>query len=113
VPARPPLTTIQLHAEGTFEYQALLFIPSQSPYDLFTREHRSGIHTLEKMYRAMGQDITLVKRILELNPTHPLVSELQKPTRRTRQRQDGPKTPGWPRPPSFCTGWHCWPKKAS
>ncbi|MFD9690349.1 molecular chaperone HtpG [Kitasatospora sp. NPDC059088] len=32
--------------------------------------------TLEKMYRAMGQDLPQVKRILELNPTHPLVTAL-------------------------------------
>jgi molecular chaperone HtpG len=34
--------------------------------------------TLEKMYRAMGQGLPQIKRILELNPTHPLVSGLQK-----------------------------------
>ncbi|MGH3914539.1 MAG: molecular chaperone HtpG [Pseudonocardiaceae bacterium] len=34
--------------------------------------------TLEKMYRTMGQDVPRIKRILELNPTHPLVSALQK-----------------------------------
>lgn len=34
--------------------------------------------TLEKMYRAMGQDMPRIKRILELNPTHPLVTGLQK-----------------------------------
>jgi molecular chaperone HtpG len=34
--------------------------------------------TLEKMYRAMGQDVPHIKRILELNPTHPLVRGLQK-----------------------------------
>jgi molecular chaperone HtpG len=34
--------------------------------------------TLEKMYRAMGQNMPHTKRILELNPTHPLVSGLQK-----------------------------------
>ncbi|WDZ82625.1 molecular chaperone HtpG [Micromonospora cathayae] len=34
--------------------------------------------TLEKMYRAMGQDLPPVKRILELNPTHPLVTGLRK-----------------------------------
>jgi molecular chaperone HtpG len=33
--------------------------------------------TLEKMYRAMGQDMPRIKRILELNPTHPLVSGLR------------------------------------
>jgi molecular chaperone HtpG len=34
--------------------------------------------TLERMYRAMGQELPRVKRILELNPTHPLVTGLQK-----------------------------------
>ena len=34
--------------------------------------------TLEKVYRAMGQNMPHTKRILELNPTHPLVSGLQK-----------------------------------
>jgi molecular chaperone HtpG len=34
--------------------------------------------TLEKMYRAMGQEVPPVKRILELNPTHPLVTNLRK-----------------------------------
>jgi len=34
--------------------------------------------TLEKMYRAMGEQVPRVKRILELNPTHPLVLGLQK-----------------------------------
>jgi molecular chaperone HtpG len=29
------------------------------------------------MYRAMGQDVPRIKRILELNPTHPLVSGLR------------------------------------
>jgi molecular chaperone HtpG len=33
--------------------------------------------TLEKMYRAMGQEGPRVKRILELNPNHPLVSGLR------------------------------------
>jgi molecular chaperone HtpG len=34
--------------------------------------------TLEKMYRAMGQELPTVKRILEINPTHPLVTGLRK-----------------------------------
>ncbi|MEU4715910.1 molecular chaperone HtpG, partial [Micromonospora purpureochromogenes] len=33
--------------------------------------------TLEKMYRAMGQEVPKVKRILELNPAHPLVTGLR------------------------------------
>lgn len=38
-----PLETIPLKAEGTFEYQALLFLPSHAPFDLFTREHKRGV----------------------------------------------------------------------
>ncbi|MEV1145988.1 molecular chaperone HtpG [Micromonospora sp. NPDC049799] len=34
--------------------------------------------TLEKMYRAMGHEVPAVKRILELNPGHPLVTGLRK-----------------------------------
>jgi molecular chaperone HtpG len=34
--------------------------------------------TLEKMYRAMGQEVPPVKRILELNPSHALVTGLRK-----------------------------------
>ncbi|MGA5817741.1 molecular chaperone HtpG [Kitasatospora sp. NPDC094028] len=34
--------------------------------------------TLEKMYRAMGQELPAVKRILELNPTHPLITALRR-----------------------------------
>jgi molecular chaperone HtpG len=34
--------------------------------------------TLEKLYRAMGQEVPQVKRILELNPNHALVSGLRK-----------------------------------
>ncbi|MFU8873963.1 molecular chaperone HtpG [Micromonospora sp. SL4-19] len=34
--------------------------------------------TLEKMYRAMGQEVPQVKRTLELNPNHPLVTGLRK-----------------------------------
>ncbi|MFD5541815.1 molecular chaperone HtpG [Streptomyces sp. NPDC127079] len=33
--------------------------------------------TLEKMYRAMGQELPPFKRILELNPTHPLITSLR------------------------------------
>jgi molecular chaperone HtpG len=30
-----PFKTLQLKAEGRVEYDALLFIPAQAPYDLF------------------------------------------------------------------------------
>ena len=40
---REPLATIRLAAEGTFEYQALLFLPSHAPMDLFLREGKRGV----------------------------------------------------------------------
>jgi molecular chaperone HtpG len=46
--------------------------------------------TLEKMYRAMGQEIPHVKRILELNPAHPLVTGLRTAF---EQRADDPALP--------------------
>ncbi|WP_282780717.1 MULTISPECIES: molecular chaperone HtpG [unclassified Nocardia] len=38
-----PLEIIPMKAEGTFEYQALLFVPSHAPFDLFAREHKRGV----------------------------------------------------------------------
>ncbi len=45
---REPLETIQLHAEGTFEYQALLFVPSHAPHDLFRQNMRHGLQLYVK-----------------------------------------------------------------
>ncbi len=38
-----PLEVIPMKAEGTFEYQALLFIPSHAPFDLFNQDARIGV----------------------------------------------------------------------
>jgi molecular chaperone HtpG len=46
--------------------------------------------TLEKIYRAMGQDGPRTKRILELNPAHPLVTGLRAAH---EQRKDDPALP--------------------
>ncbi|MEU9759475.1 molecular chaperone HtpG [Streptomyces sp. NPDC047985] len=43
-----PLETIRLQAEGTFEYQALLFIPSHAPHDLFMQGYKRGIQLYVK-----------------------------------------------------------------
>src|SRR5664279_3946090 len=45
---RPPLETIRLSAEGTFEYRALLFLPSHAPMDLFMRESKRGVQLYVK-----------------------------------------------------------------
>ncbi|MGW6720224.1 molecular chaperone HtpG [Streptomyces sp. NPDC054995] len=44
----PPAETIHMRAEGTFEYEALLFIPSQAPLDLYSRESKSGVQLYVK-----------------------------------------------------------------
>jgi molecular chaperone HtpG len=43
-----PLEVISMKAEGTFEYRALLFIPSHAPFDLFTREAKTGLQLYVK-----------------------------------------------------------------
>lgn len=43
-----PLETIHTRAEGTFEYQALLFIPSRAPLDLFHQDARRGVNLYVK-----------------------------------------------------------------
>jgi molecular chaperone HtpG len=39
-----PLATIHLRSEGTFEYDALLFLPARAPFDLYTRDAKRGVH---------------------------------------------------------------------
>ncbi len=40
----PPLERLHLKLEGTTEYTALLYIPSQAPFDLFNPEGKHGVH---------------------------------------------------------------------
>ncbi|GAB1813750.1 molecular chaperone HtpG [Mycobacterium sp. MUNTM1] len=49
-----PLEVIAMRAEGTFEYQALLFIPSRAPFDLFNRDGQTGIQLYVKRVFIMG-----------------------------------------------------------
>jgi molecular chaperone HtpG len=49
-----PLEVITMKAEGTFEYQALLFIPSHAPFDLFTRDAKIGVQLYVKRVFIMG-----------------------------------------------------------
>ncbi|MFG2926560.1 molecular chaperone HtpG [Streptomyces sp. NPDC048305] len=43
-----PLETIRMQAEGTFEYQALLFLPAHAPQDLFMQDHKRGVQLYVK-----------------------------------------------------------------
>ncbi|HEV2637980.1 MAG TPA: molecular chaperone HtpG [Actinocrinis sp.] len=38
-----PLETVHMKSEGTFEYEALLFLPKQAPFDLYARESKRGV----------------------------------------------------------------------
>ncbi|TPG34568.1 molecular chaperone HtpG [Mycolicibacterium hodleri] len=59
-----PLEVIAMKAEGTFEYQALLFIPSMAPFDLFNRDGHSGVQLYVKRVFIMGDCDELVPEYL-------------------------------------------------
>ena len=61
---REPLTTIRLAAEGTFEYQALLFVPSHAPMDLFLREGKRGVQLYVRRVFIMDDCDALVPEYL-------------------------------------------------
>jgi molecular chaperone HtpG len=59
-----PLETIQLRAEGAFEYQALLFIPSRAPLDLFMRDAKRGVQLYVKRVFVMDNCAELMPEYL-------------------------------------------------
>jgi len=58
-----PLETIPMKGEGTFEFQALLFIPSKAPLDLFVPDARRGVQLYVKR-------VFIMDRCEELLPEH-------------------------------------------
>ncbi|MGW7301387.1 molecular chaperone HtpG [Streptomyces sp. NPDC054829] len=61
---RDPLETIRLQAEGTFEFQALLFLPEHAPYDLFTRDFKRGVQLYVKRVFIMDDCEALLPQYL-------------------------------------------------
>lgn len=59
-----PLETIHMRGEGTFEYEALLFIPAHAPYDLFMREGRRGVQLYVKRVFIMEDCEALIPNYL-------------------------------------------------
>src|SRR5215469_15213727 len=59
-----PLEVIPMRGEGTFEYQALLFIPSHAPFDLFTQNAKSGMQLYVKRVFIMGDCEELMPQYL-------------------------------------------------
>lgn len=59
-----PAETLTISAEGTFEYQALLFIPSQPPFDLFSPDHRRGVQLYVRRVFIMDDAEALIPQYL-------------------------------------------------
>jgi molecular chaperone HtpG len=60
----PPFKTLSLKAEGTIEYQALLFIPEQVPHDLFYHAYQGGLRLYAKRVMVMENCEELLPRYL-------------------------------------------------
>jgi molecular chaperone HtpG len=59
-----PLKVLPLKAEGNFEYEALLFIPSQAPYDLFYHGSEAGLRLYARRVMVMDKCEDLLPRYL-------------------------------------------------
>ncbi|MEY9864053.1 molecular chaperone HtpG [Catenulispora sp. GAS73] len=59
-----PAEIIHMRSEGTFAYDALLFIPSQAPFDLFARETKRGVQLYVKRVFIMDDCEALVPNYL-------------------------------------------------
>jgi molecular chaperone HtpG len=59
----PPFKTVTLKAEGTIEYQALLFIPAQASHDLF-------YHGYERGLRLYAKRVMVMENCAELLPSY-------------------------------------------
>jgi molecular chaperone HtpG len=59
-----PLETVHMKGEGTFEYEALLFVPSRAPFDLFSRDGKRGVQLYVKRVFIMDDCEALIPRYL-------------------------------------------------
>ena len=59
-----PLKALPLKAEGTVEYEALLFIPSKAPYDLFYHAAEAGLRLYARRVMVMDKCEDLLPRYL-------------------------------------------------
>ena len=60
----PPLAHVTLKAEGRFEYQALLFIPGEAPYDLYYLAFEPGLQLYVRRVMIMEHCADLLPRYL-------------------------------------------------
>ena len=93
-----PLETIHMKAEGTFEYEALLFIPSRAPFDLFQRDGKRGVQLYVKRVFIMDDCEALMPALPALRQgrgrrARPVAQRLP------RDPAAGPADPDDPAPP--------------
>lgn len=67
-----PARVIRINAEGAVEYKAMLFIPSKTPYDYFTKEfekglqlYTSGVMIMDKCADLIPEHFRFVKGIVD------------------------------------------------
>ena len=60
---QPPLATVSTSSEGTVTFKALLFIPSSTPYDFYTREYEKGL----QLY---SSGVLIMDKCADLLPDH-------------------------------------------
>lgn len=58
-----PVQTIRAKAEGVFEYQALVFVPSKAPYDLYYHASEAGL-------RLYAKGVSIMERCADLLPRY-------------------------------------------
>ncbi len=58
-----PARTVSLHAEGTLTYDALLFVPSHAPYDMYSKDYKKGL----ALY---SSGVLIMEKCEELVPDH-------------------------------------------
>ena len=58
-----PLSVIHVSAEGAVEYKAMLYIPSQTPYDFHTRDYQKGL----QLY---SSGVMIMDKCADLLPDH-------------------------------------------
>ena len=60
---QPPLATVTTSSEGAVTFKALLFIPSATPYDFYTREYQKGL----QLY---SSGVLIMDKCADLLPDH-------------------------------------------
>ncbi|MBQ9058726.1 MAG: molecular chaperone HtpG [Atopobiaceae bacterium] len=58
-----PARTVSFHAEGALSYDALLFIPGQAPFDLYSKDYEKGL----ALY---SSNVMIQEKCAELLPDH-------------------------------------------